>query len=342
VRWAAALLLLPVTGAAQEAAHVPGMTGEFRGLAARGEEVWASGRGGRWARSTDGGRTWTSGVIAGADSLVLVDVEILEPGAACVLGTGFESGIARAYRTSDGGATWTPTYERRHPQVFLDGMAFWDPARGVAFGDPMDSAFLVLRTEDGCRSWSEVPAAGLPSPLDGEAGFAASGTAIAAAGERHAWIGTGGGRVARVLRTTDGGRTWSAHETPLAGGAAAGLFGVAFRDALHGVAVGGNYQLPADSSPNVLATADGGVTWRMVGTTAPAGVRYGVRVVETERGLVIAAAGPTGLGYSTNDGASWVTVDTLNAFTLTVTARAVWTAGPEGRIVRFAPAPWLR
>jgi photosystem II stability/assembly factor-like uncharacterized protein len=342
VRWAAALLLLPAAGGAQEVARVPGMTGEFRGLAAQGEEVWASGRGGRWARSTDGGRTWTSGVIAGADSLVLVDVEILEPGAACILGTGFDSGVGRAYRTADGGATWTMTYDRRHAQVFLDGTAFRDGNRGVAFGDPMDGSFLVLRTEDGCRSWSEVPAAELPSPLEGEAGFAASGTAIASAGERIAWIGTGGGRVARVLRTTDGGRTWAAHETPLAAGPAAGIFGVAFRDTLHGVAVGGNYQRPADPAPNVLVTADGGLTWKIVGSAAPAGVRYGVRYAETERGLVIAAVGPTGFGYSKDDGASWVTVDTLNAFTLAVTARAAWTAGPDGRVVRFAPAPWLR
>jgi photosystem II stability/assembly factor-like uncharacterized protein len=336
------VLLLPAAGWAQEVTSVPGMAGEFRGLAARGEEVWASGRGGRWARSTDGGRTWTSGTIPGADSLVLVDVEILGPGVACALGTGFDSGVGRAYRTADGGATWAMTYERRHAQVFLDGMAFWDGERGVAFGDPVDGAFHILRTDDGCHSWTEVMRERPPVPLEAEAGFAASGTAITAAGDRHAWIGTGGGKVARVLRTTDGGGSWTVHETPFPAGPAAGIFGVAFRDTLHGVAVGGNYQQPADSAPNVLVTDDGGATWRVVGTTAPAGVRYGVRYVRSERGWVIAALGPTGFGYSMNDGAGWVTVDTLNAFTLAVTARAAWAAGPDGRIVRFDPAPWLR
>jgi hypothetical protein len=43
-----------------------------------------------------------------------------------------------------------------------------------------------------------------------------------------------------------------------------------------------------------------------------------------------------------DDGAGWVAVDTLNAFTVAVSARAVWTAGPNGRVARFDPAPWMR
>jgi photosystem II stability/assembly factor-like uncharacterized protein len=343
VKPAAALFgLLALPAAAQEGTPTPGMLQEYRGLSVRALEVWVSGRGGSWGRSLDGGRTWNGGFVPGADSLVLVDIEALHGANACVLATSFDGGLARAYWTDDGGRIWWRVYERRHPDVFLDGMAFWDQQRGVAFGDPVDGAFHVLRTDNGCRSWTEVPADALPPPLPGEAGFAASGTAIAAAGDRHAWIGTGGGAVARVLRTTDGGRTWTAHETPLVAGTAAGIFGIAFRDTLHGVAVGGNYQSPADSGANVLVTSDGGMTWTLVGQSAPAGVRYGVRYALTEGGPVVAAVGPTGFGYSRDDGASWVAVDTLNAFTVAVTARAAWVAGPKGRVVRFDPAPWMR
>jgi photosystem II stability/assembly factor-like uncharacterized protein len=336
-----ALALSPVAVRAQLVTKVPGAEGEFRGLAARGDLVWAAGRGGRWARSADGGRTWSSGVIPGADSLVLVDVEILESGAVCVLATGFEAGLGRAYRSHDGGGSWLTTYERRHPQVFLDGMAFWNGDRGVAFSDPVDGAFLILRTEDGCRSWSEIPVERVPVPLEGEAGFAASGTAITTAGVAHAWIGTGGGAVARVLRTGDGGRSWTAHSSGFAAGPAAGIFGVAFRDTLNGVAVGGNYQQAAAASPNVLRTADGGLTWTVVGTSAPPGVRYGVHYVPGEGRRVLIAAGPTGIGSSMDDGASWTAVDTLSAFTLAATTRAAWTAGPAGRVVRYFPPPWL-
>jgi photosystem II stability/assembly factor-like uncharacterized protein len=340
-RCAAAVLGLLASPAAAQVV-LPDRPFEYRGSSVRGPEVWVSGRGGRWGRSTDGGLTWTTGSVAGADSLVLVDVEALRGANACVIGTSFDGGLARAYRTDDGGQSWWRVYERRHPEVFLDGMAFWHAQRGVAFGDPVDGAFHILRTQTGCRSWTEVSRDSVPAPLPGEAGFAASGTAIATAGEGHAWIGTGGGAVARVLRTTNGGRTWSAHQTPLTAGSAAGIFGIAFRDTLNGVAVGGNYQSPTDSAANVLVTSDGGITWKLVGRSAPAGVRYGVRYVNADRGAVMAAVGPTGFGYSHDGGASWVTVDTLNAFTIAITARAAWTAGPNGRIVRFDPAPWAR
>ena len=82
----------------------------------------------------------------------------------------------------------------------------------------------------------------LPPALENEGAFAASGTNIAVFGKSHAWIGTGAGVKARVLRTTDRGRTWTIAETPLIAGASAGIFSVAFRDAKHGVIVGGDYR----------------------------------------------------------------------------------------------------
>lgn len=65
-----------------------------------------SGRGGRRGLSTDGGRTWSFASERGADSLVLVDIEALGGGTACVLATSFDGGFARAYRTDDFGMTW--------------------------------------------------------------------------------------------------------------------------------------------------------------------------------------------------------------------------------------------
>lgn len=326
VCWAAPLC-------AQEIVLVPGFTRDFRGLSSVGTELWASGRGGTVAHSTDGGRSWNAGVIPGADSLVLVDVEALSPDTACVLGTSFDGGLARAYRTTNGGRTWSLTYELRHPQVFLDGLAFWDRMRGVAFGDPVDGAFFVLRTEDGCASWLDVPLTNLPRPLPGEAGFAASGTAIAVAGIRHAWFGTGGGASARVLRSDDGGRSWEAVVTPMPAGPATGIFGVAFRDTLHGIAVGGNYLQPAGDAPNLLVTSDGGRSWRLAGPATPIGVRYGAAAIPTANAFL--AAGPTGLGVTLDDGATWTPVDTLYGFALHVVGEQAWIGGPGGWLASF-------
>lgn len=337
------LILMVATGVAacgggrragQTVTSVTGMTGEFRGMAVSGSVVWASGRGGTYARSMDGGVTWTAGVIRGAEDMVLVDVAALDGQTACVLATSFDGGLGRIYRTADGGRTWRQSYEVERPGAFFDGMAFWDASRGIAFGDPLDGAFSIVRTADGCTSWTEVPRAGIPDALQGEAAFAASGTAIAVAGERDAWIGTGGGPVARVFKTTDGGLTWQAVATPLTGGPARGIFGVAFRDTLDGIAVGGDYQQPDAAAPNVLRTSDGGRTWTLVGGSAPAGVRYGVAYLPGSRGTAV-AVGPTGYGITRDDGRTWAVIDTLYAFTLVLAPGRGWVAGPKGRVVRL-------
>jgi len=331
-------MLLATPLAAQEIVLVPGFRSDFRGLASSGSQVWASGRAGTFARSSDGGGSWKMGTIPGADSLVLVDVEALGRDTACVLATSFNGGVGRAYRTTDGGNSWGVTYELEHPQVFLDAMAFWDHGHGVAFGDPVDGTFFVLRTDDGCASWSEVPATALPTPLTGEAGFAASGTAIAVAGTHHAWIGTGGGSVARVLRSEDRGRSWTAVPTTMPGGSATGIFGVAFRDTLIGIAVGGNYQQP-DGEAAALITEDGGRSWTRGGAPAPVGVQYGVASLPELD--VFVSAGPRGLGYSRDLGRTWTAVDTLYAFALHARDGHVWTGGPTGWVARLDLRPLL-
>jgi photosystem II stability/assembly factor-like uncharacterized protein len=322
---------VPLTAQEQELVLVPGFTREFRGLSTHGDQLWASGRGGVYARSNDGGRSWKSSRIPGAEGLFLVDVQALGRDTACVLATSFDGGIGHAYRTTDGGAAWSRTHEIVHPQAFLDGMAFWDRSRGVAFGDPIDGALVVLRTEDGCASWAEVRGPALTA-LEGEAGFAASGTGIAVAGTAHAWIGTGGGSVARVLRTDDRGLTWTAVATPMQAGPATGIFGIAFRDTLHGVAVAGNYQDPAGDAPTVLTTADGGRSWTIAGPARPAGVRFGVLALPEAHAFV--AAGPSGLGVSLDDGATWTPVDTLFRYGLVGRDGVVWASGPTGWIAR--------
>jgi photosystem II stability/assembly factor-like uncharacterized protein len=318
--------------AAQDIVLVPGFTQEFRGISSRRDAMWASGRGGVFARSLDGGRTWKAGHIPDAEGLFLVDVEAIGRDTACVLATAFDGGLGRAYLTTDGGQRWTVTYELRHPDAFLDAMAFWDGNAGVAFGDQVDGAFLVLRTDDGCRSWTRVPAGAMPAPLDGEAGFAASGTSITTAGAAHGWIGTGGGSHARVLRTVDRGQSWTAVTTPMPAAAATGIFGIAFQDTLIGMAVGGNYQEPTGSAPTVLTTTDGGGSWTLAAPAVPAGVRFGA-VVLPDLGTFV-AAGPSGMGFSRDGGVTWTTVDTLPAFGLHGRDGRVWASGPTGWIVR--------
>ena len=68
-------------------------------------------------------------------------------------------------------------------------------------------------------------------------------------GTREAWFGTGGLGGGRVFHSEDGGQTWSVAKTPIRhDSASAGIFSLAFSDALHGVAVGGDYMKPDESA----------------------------------------------------------------------------------------------
>src|SRR5258705_1966309 len=102
------------------------------------------------------------------------------------------SDTARIYKTTDGGQHWERQYDDTRPGIFLDGLTFWDEKHGIAMGDPMDGRFVVLRTEDGGAHWTQLATAAAPQALQGEAGFAASGTAITAGPGGRVWIGTGG------------------------------------------------------------------------------------------------------------------------------------------------------
>ena len=311
-----------------------GLTTEIRGLhAADSAVVWAGARNGWYARTADGGRSWTADTVPGAGPLFFVDVHAVNAESAYLLGQHFEGGLARIYKTVDGGATWTVQFESTHPDIFLDGLAFWTAERGLAFGDPIEGAFVMLRTDDGGATWDRVAPQRIPAPLPGEAAFAASGTAITVHADRLAWIVTGGGPIARVLLTTDAGHTWAAADTPLAGGRTAGLFAVAFRDALNGLAVGGDYTRPEGVDDNVMVTRDGGRTWTLAGRAEPAGVRWGLAVVPGAGTWI--AVGPSGVGTS-RDGHTWIALDAPGFNTVTAAGpAAVWAAGGDGRVARL-------
>ncbi len=314
--------------------HVP-TTASFRGLSVAGPAVvWASGTGGTWIRSTDGGATWRADSVPGATGLDFRDVHAADAGTAWLMSAG-EGPQSRLYRTADGGRSWTLQHTVPGPQGFLDGMAFRGTTRGIAYSDPVEHAFLVLATEDGMR-WSRVPPASLPAPLAGEAGFAGSGTGIAVRGDR-VWFGTGGGARARVFRSEDGGRSWEAAVTPLAAGSAgAGIFSLTFWNDRDGVAVGGDYTKPGEAAGNVARTEDGGRTWRPVRGAPPRGYRSGVAFVPGTDPLLLVAVGISGSDYSVDGGESWTPIDTVEFNAVAAAGPdAVWAVGPGGKVAKL-------
>jgi len=314
----------------------------LRGVSAVSDRVaWASGSGGTIVRTSDGGATWQRLTIPGAEKLDFRDIDAVSADVAYALSIG-SGESSRIYKTIDAGKTWTLQFTNIDPKAFFDAMAFVDANHGVAFSDSVDGQLVILRTDNGGAAWTRVSAAGLPPALDNEGAFAASGTNVAVIGRDHVWIGTS---VGRVLRSTDGGRTWSAATTPIATGPSAGIFSIAFRDNDHGIVVGGDYRKESEAVDNAAITSDGGKTW-----TAVKGLSGFRSVVAYLPGAAttLVAIGPQGADLSTDDGQSWAPLTGATGLhTFAVTRQSLpgrssrserrlgWGAGENGRIFRL-------
>ena len=315
-----------------------GVSVRLRGVSAVSAEVaWASGAEGTVLRTLDGGRTWQPRAIPGAPTLDFRDVDAVSAQAAYALSIG-PGETSRIYKTRDGGSTWTLQLAITDPKMFLDAMAFRDEAHGVALSDSVDGQFVIFTTSNGGADWIRVPADRLPPALPGEGAFAASGTNVAMGAAGQMWIGT---TTSRVLRSLDDGRTWSVVATPLATGEATGIFSIAFRDANHGIVVGGNYQQESGALDNVATTSDGGATWTLVRQRGLSGFRSVVAWLPGSSGSWL-AVGPSGSDLSSDDGRTWTPAGGAGYDALSLAPREArgWATGAGGRIgsVR-APGP---
>jgi photosystem II stability/assembly factor-like uncharacterized protein len=313
-----------------------GVTTTLRGVSAVSDRTaWASGAGGTILRTDDSGATWRQLTIPGSARLDFRDVDGVGDRVAYALSIG-NGESSRIYKTIDAGASWSLQFTNRDPKAFFDAMAFWNADRGIAFSDSIDGQLVILRTDNGGKSWDRVTPDGLPPALENEGAFAASGTNIAVYGDDHVWIGTGAAAVSRVLRSTDRGRTWTAAATPLHAGPSAGIFSVAFRDALRGIVVGGDYKLENDANDNAAITSDGGRTWTLI--RGLSGFRSVVRYLPGAKTSTILAVGPNGADYSTDNGKTWLRIEGpgFHTFSFAPSGRFGWAAGAEGRIARLA------
>ncbi len=333
--------------------------------------VWASGRGGTFVVTTDGGKTWRAGVVPGAEALQFRDVQGVSDKVAYLLsiGTGADS---RIYKTKNGGATWSLQFQNQDPGAFYDCFAFWTPRRGIAQSDPVNGRFPVIRTTDG-KTWQDI-GDNLPPALDGEFSFASSGTCVAAQGKRNAWIVTGGASPSRVLATDDRGDTWNAYDSPLRGSPSAGIFSVAFRDARHGIIGGGDLDPAAPPFDQTATSTDGGKTWTITDEQPNIGTVFGLSYAaeaaldddhghgaeddghdgedhgrdgenggregdhhggDTNRTVVV--TGPGGAAWTPDEGNRWFTFPDVTGYWGVAfgSRKTGWLVGTDGRILRI-------
>ena len=75
--------------------------------------VWAAGGGGTFLVTTNGGETWKSGVVRGAEALQFRDVQGVSEKVAYLLSIGSNPTDFRIYKTENGGETWSLEFENQ-------------------------------------------------------------------------------------------------------------------------------------------------------------------------------------------------------------------------------------
>jgi photosystem II stability/assembly factor-like uncharacterized protein len=292
--------------------------------------VWASGLEGSVLRSVDGGEHWKSLRVPQSASLQFRDVHAFDDRRALLLSAG-EGELSRIYMTEDGGQTWSTTFQNKEAKGFLDCFDFWDEQRGIAYGDSVAGQLYILKTEDGGKSWLRVKSESMPSAGQSEGGFAASGTCVRTGAPGKAWIGTGAGGNARVLRTSDWGASWQVSEPPFVHGETAGIMSVV-EHGPHLVALGGDLAQPDAETRNVANSLDGGRTWRIASVPTFLGPVYGA----SSDHKTLVAVGPQGISISSNAGESWTRLSDGDFWSVDFGGSArFWVVGTEGKITRF-------
>jgi photosystem II stability/assembly factor-like uncharacterized protein len=278
-------------------------------------------------RSDDGGRTWT----ASSDGLTTSDqrdepeyadrpdfgplavaADPAREGGAVLFAGGFDG----LFRSTDGGRHWRET--ETIAATVVVGLAV-----SPAFAE--DRTMLVTtylngahRSEDGGETWTSV-SEGLVEPGlydDGPDRFARLfGVAFAPGDGRTAYAT----RPRTLLRSTDGGRTWTALEVP----------GTDPSDgALHYVLQAPTPELVylADiDRGRVYRSDDGGATLRQVGDT---GIPTPSMVVHPDDPMTLYAGTREGLRVSTDGGATWTTPGPGPVRPVTTLAVGVGADGP--------------
>ena len=297
----------------------------LRGLSPISDQVcWASGSGGTWLKTEDGGASWQMGTVAGLDTVDVRSIHSFDAQKAVVASAGQPAVI---YRTEDGGASWQRVHQEGG-EAFFDAIQFVDTQKGYVLGDPIGGKWMILETLDGGKSWHSL--AKLPDAVPGEAAFAASASSMVA--YATGLVFATGGAVSRLHRYTFASQSWEVREFPdmLQGQPSQGVFAVTALPGAGGlVLVGGDYLQPDYRIANALLVL-GEVT--IATSEGPAGYRSGVAYLP-EQGWVV-AVGPGGSDYSSDGAHSWKPFSQTGFHAVKVApgGKVLWASGGQGRL----------
>ncbi len=189
-------------------------------------------------KTEDGGSSWNSQINGIVTTTRYYDIYFKDELNGWAVGKSTSGTAGRVQFTTDGGATW---------QVYLTGgsLPWWSidfasNNQGVIVGQEGQ----ILYTSDGGTNWSSRNSPSGDLGIIREVEFYDGLNGIA--------VGYSTLSVGFIMKTTDGGNSWTNIDTNISGG----LNAVSFKDNLVGVAVG--------SSGSIYRTEDGGNNWAQI------------------------------------------------------------------------------
>jgi photosystem II stability/assembly factor-like uncharacterized protein len=314
----------------------------------------AAGEAGATIRTTDGGQTWSvaGAAVAGttrAGSFPLDTSNWIASVASWGSAVVSVTYGGRIQRSTDAGATWTqvpkPVITANVAAVARAGQdAFVAAAGGVLLRSAGGGALEQAQTP-APRGGGTGPGAG-----GGSGGAQAGQGGVLSLSFPSPLVGIATGIGGAILRTVDGGRTWTAVES----GTKRPLRGVAFADDKVGIAVAG----PAGAGAGMIRTDDGGLTWHeqpcVPGTNicTSDNALLAVALLPSQVGMAVggrALQGPAVLIKTADGGRSWTRItpgligSQLRALAL-IDERTALAVGTLGMILHTLDggATWIR
>ncbi|MBW7873770.1 MAG: T9SS type A sorting domain-containing protein [Ignavibacteriales bacterium] len=238
----------------------------------------------QFARSTDGGNTWSIVPIANKTE-TFYSVDMIDNN------LGFASGTnSFVYKTTDGGASWNPVATSGLPAgaTFIK-IDFVDANTGWVFAaEPNTLSNFIFKTTNGGANW-----------VAQSHGVSGANGQIYNAHMLNANDGYAVSYQPKVFRTTNGGTTWTMQS--ISDNPTSRMYDIKMADTANGFIVG--------NLERVYKTTDGGLNWNRIqinpGNTY---TFYSVEVINPE---TVAVFGDFSVNYiSTNGGVTWTAKNT--------------------------------
>jgi len=190
------------------------------------------------------------------------------------------------YKTDDGGDTWTTVFSNTNLCSFGNYIKMFSATKGIAMGDGPTSALtqpVFLKTTNG-NSWRQTcsQAVGYSGDTWRRMDFV---------DENVGYFFESGNNPQKIMKTTDGGSTWTALN-----GSPAYVQILKFYDANYGLAY---------NNGSFYKTTDGGASWPLSATISPGGWGNDIEFLPGDKNKIWFTNG-SGFYYSSDGGSTWL------------------------------------